>query len=193
MLKYSFWLFLLTALSIGAVEHPISFKEGTDEPASFRTPGLKPDGIRCVTNSAGNYVYRVNARGSARKLISEERISVREGDILTLTLTLSAKTKGRMAAGFYLYHGNKGKYQPLPALFGKMEILPEKKVYTFRRAIPRQKNRSRGRKGVKAPLRANTAVIFFDVEKGLELDLEKIQYEVRKPAPPRKKTAKAKK
>lgn len=190
MLKHVFGFFFLTAVSLMAVEHPIAFKDGTDEPATFRTPGLKPDGIRCVTNSAGNYIYRVNARGMARKLISEVRIPVKEGDILTLTLTVNTGSKGSMAAGFYLYHGSKGKYHPLPALYGKMEIQPGRKVYRFRKAIPRQKgvksSRARDRRRVKAPLRANTAVIFMDVDKGIELDLEKIEYEVKKAPVPRK-------
>ena len=177
-MKKIFLLFLLSASGLFAVEHPITFVPGTDEPESFVTPG-KPDGVKCVANEEGAYVFRINARGASRKIISSRRLKAKEGDILTLTLTLKVRSKGTGAAGFYLYHEKNGNLRPLPALYDMVEFQPEKKVYHFRKVIPR-------RKKAKSSDRPNTAVIFMDLLKGSDLDVEKIVYDV-KSAPVKKK------
>lgn len=181
-MKYlSFAVFFLGLLPLFAIEHPITFRAGTEEPASFRTPGLRPDGVRCVTNAKGEYVLRINARGVGRKVISEERIKAKEGDTLTLKLTVLSRTKGLLAFGFYLYKEQKGKYRPMPGLFRIFPVEEGKKVYTFTKAIPRLKKK----KGVIHP---DTAVIFMDAAKGLDLDVEKVEYFIKKASPlPQKK------
>ena len=174
---------LLTSLlaagtALFAAEHPITPKKNSDMPGSFYISG-KADGIQCVKNTAGRYVFRVDAKNGLRKLISGRRIAVAEKDTVTFRITVNARTKSVIGTGFYLYYEVNRRTYPVGAAYEPaLQVTPEKKVYEFTKVIP---GNPKAKSAFEKP---SIGIFFFDFKKGSDLDVEKIEYTIKKAPQP---------
>lgn len=163
---------LVLTSALFAVEHPIQPQKNSELPGSFYIAGAAKNGISCIKNESGKYIFRIDAKDSVKKLISGTRIQLGQGDSITLKLKLNVRGKGMLGTGFYIYDG---KVKFLTALYTHaMELVPGKTDYSFTGIVkknPKEKS---------AFDRPTIGIIFFDAKKGTDFDIEKIDYEVKK-------------
>ena len=166
---------LAAGTALFAAEHPISPKKNSEMPGSFYMTGKKTDGIKCVKNDAGKYVFRVHTQDGMRKIISGQRIAVAEKDTVTFRITVNARAKSVISTGFYLYYEVNRKTYPVGAAYQPViQVTPEKKVYEFTKVIP---GNPKAKSAFEKP---SIGIFFFDFKKGSDLDVEKIEYTIKK-------------
>ena len=169
----------LVSFGLCAAEHPITPVKDTDNPGSFYVGSPVKTGVTCIKNEEGKYIFRIDSKDDLKKLVSGNRISLAQGDTMTLKLKLKVRVKSELGTGFYIYSG---KIKHIAALYTpNMELTPEKTDYTFTGVV--QKNPGEA----SAFDRPSVGIIFFDAKKGGDFDIEKIEYEIK--SAPAEKTA----
>ena len=174
MKKIALFALLAACVTVTAAEHAIAARKNSEQPSSFYEP-QRSGFIKCVKNAQGKLVFRVDAKAAARKLISGRRIAIGENDALTLRLTINSRAESTIGAGFYIYCQVGKNARHLGAVNQPVfKIVPGRKVYEFTKTVPPNK------KAKSAFEKPSIGLIFFDFRKGSDLDVEKIEYFVKK-------------
>ncbi len=169
------FLMLVSTLCAGTV--PLIARQNTDQPRAFYTPDGKYEGVKAISNEAGNAIYRIDAQNATKKLIGGFRVPAEQDKMLILKLKLKVRKAGRIAAGFYMYDSNKPNKNIGMCYDKNLKVTPEQTEYEISNIVARNPNE-------KSELdRPAFGIMFFDFKVGNDLDIEAIEYSTKEADP----------
>ena len=172
-MKRAFFVLALSAaiLNLSGVELPIkATPQGKVE--RFTTTPKKGDGITCVKLEDGKCVVKMDGTQEMKKLLSSTRLKIAQGD--KLKITVKAKGKGNISYGIYVYDSNKpNKF--IGAVYKNDQAVTETSAdYVYEGVV--EKN-AKEKSSFDRPA---FGLFFFLTKKGAVVEVEKIEYEIKK-------------